>query len=1114
MRFSRLEKLALALGLLAFAGFVANTTAPVVYAQTNTTGDIAGIVSDSSGASVPGATVTVTSLATGATRAATTSTAGEFRVAQLAPGRYSLEVVAATFEKSKLTIDVSAGSVAPANVTLTVGKANVTVEVSAGEVPMLHVEDAQLSTIFTQEQVLTLPNPGNDLTFVAQTAAGSVMNTQSGYGNFSSFGLPGTANTFTVNGGYYDDPFLNVNNSGATNLTLGNNDVASVTVTSNAYNASFGGLGGAQVSEISRSGGAKFHGNGAYWWNGRVMNANDYFDKQAGNPRPFDNVNQWAGAFGGPIIRDKTFFFFNYEAIDVVLPTRNTVYSPDASYQANTLANLTANGLASEIPVYKNIFSLYTSAPGYAKAAVDSNYTDANTGGYGLVQFDAVAGNYTHEHLFNGRVDQTFSEKDHLFGHMTYDIGVQATYTNVLNPLFDALSPQPSWEGQLGEQHIFSPTLSNSFLFATNLYQAVFSNTTEAASEKLVPFSLIFADEDIASNGTGAWPGGLNIIWPQGRNVTGYQFQDDVSWTKGKHTLSFGWTIRRDDITDYSPGEYTTSPEAVATNGSFQQGYVDLWAENFPTRSTQPVALYAMGWYAQDQWKPVPNLTLTYGLRMEHNSNPVCRTDCFARLSTNFAAASTSTSTPYNKLISSGLEQALASLQMIGYEPRVGFSYLPFGAQSKTTLRGGFGMFADAFPGQIADSFLNNAPGNVPFDVYGPAFGGGNTALVPSAPGSAESIAAASDAAFQAGFKGGGSFNTISAAAPAFSAPNISTALQKVFNPTYEEWSFAVERQIGPRDTFSVMYVGNHSYHEPELNSGINAWNAGGAAGFPELSTISAPNPNFADVTEVSSSSVGNFNGVVFGAQHRSRSLSLAVNYQWSHAIDEISNGGFDGFSGNSVYPDDPLNLRKSYGNADYDTRHYVSGSYVYTMPHYRGPKLLVDHWEASGTFFHSTGLPFSVVDTATAGEIGNYNVNGTSNPLYAKQNPGRLSSTHCGGTAAANGYPCPFANDFTSATDFGQSERNELVGPAYTDSDFAITKGFLVPGWETGKLRVGAQFFNIFNHPNFGQPLNNVAGGIGVIVSTVNPPTSILGSFLGGDASPRLVQLTAKFDF
>ena len=164
-------------------------------------------------------------------------------------------------QTSKQTIQVSTGQVATGNLMLKVGQTNTTVEVTGSEVPLLHTDDAQISTTFTMEQVQNLPNPGNDLTFVAQTAPGSIMNTQSGYGNFSSFGLPGTSNTFTVNGGYYNDPFLNVNNSGATNLALGANDISAVSVTSNAYNASFGGLGGAQVSEVSRSGGNKFHGN-------------------------------------------------------------------------------------------------------------------------------------------------------------------------------------------------------------------------------------------------------------------------------------------------------------------------------------------------------------------------------------------------------------------------------------------------------------------------------------------------------------------------------------------------------------------------------------------------------------------------------------------------------------------------------------------------------------------------------------------------------------------------------------------------------------------------------------------------------------------------------------
>ncbi len=1110
MRFLRFQNAALALSLLAVAGFVAIGTTPTAQAQTNTTGDLVGITADSTGAIVPNATVTVTSLATGAARTTTTSASGEYRMSQLTPGRYTIGVSAKGFKNSEETIQISAGAVASANIALTVGQDTQTVEVSAGEVPLLHVDDAQLSSTFTQEQVQNLPNPGNDLTFVAQTAPGSVMNTQGGYGNFSSFGLPGTANTFTVNGGYYNDPFLNVNNSGATNLTLGNNDVSSVTVTANAYNASFGGLGGAQVSEISRSGGNKFHGNAAYWWNGRAMNADDYFDKQNGDPRPFDNVNQWAAAIGGPIKRDKTFFFANYEGLSVVLPTRSTVYAPDASYQSQVLANLTANGLSAEIPIYQNIFNLYTSSPNYKNAIVST--PDSSSNGYGTVSFNGEAGNYTHEYLLNFRIDHSFSEKDHLFGHATIDRGVQATYTNILNPLFNALSPQPAYEGQLGEQHIFSPSVSNSFLFATNWYQAVFSNTNEAASEKIVPFSLIFVDGDLANNGSNAWPGGLNIVWPQGRKVTGYQFQDDLSWTKGKHTVSIGWTMRRNDITDYSPQEYTTSPEAVITNGSFQQGYVDEWYEQFPTRPTQPVALYGMGWYVQDQWRIQPNLTLTYGLRMEHNSNPICRTSCFARLSTDFASASTSTATAYNSLITSGQSSALASLQKIGWEPRVGFAYLPFGPDSRTTVRGGVGMFADAFPGQIADNFLNNAPTNVPFTLYGPAFGGTNIALVPGAPGSAASIAASSDAAFASGFASGASNDTLSAV-PGFSSPNISTAVQQIKNPSYLEWSMAIEQQVTKSDSLSIMYVGNYSYNEPVQNNSVNAWNSGGATGFSELSTVGPPNPNFASVNEISSSSHGNFNGVVVSATHRSRSLTVSVNYQYSHALDEISNGGFDGFTGNSVDPDDPYDLGKNYGNADYDTRHYVSGSYIYTIPHYGGPKILVDNWQFAGDVFHSTGLPFSVADSGTAAELSNY-----GGPLYAQQTASIHGQTHCGGTAAANlvaPTPCAFANDYTGATDFGQSGRNQMFGPNYTDSDFSVFKGFAMPHWDTGKLKVGAQFFNLFNHPNFGQPLSNVAGSnVGVIESTVNPPTSILGSFLGGNASPRLIQLTAKFDF
>jgi hypothetical protein len=1107
-------------------------TTPAAYAQTNTTGALAGIISDSTGASVSGATVTITSQGDASTHVVISNGAGEYRVSQLAPGAYSINVTATGFESAKRTVQVGINGVTAVDIALTVGKTSVTVEVTGTEAPLIHTEDAQIATEFTAEQISNLPNPGNDLTFVAQTAAGSVMNTQSEYGNFSSFGLPGTANSFTVNGGYDNDPFLNISNSGASNLLLGANDVGNETVTSNAYNASFGGLGGAQVSQTTRSGTNQFHGNASYWWNGRTLNANDFFNKQYGGSRSFDNANQYAGAVGGPVIRNKLFFFANYEGLNVVLPSRSTIYAPDATYQSTVLANLTANGLGSETAMYNAIFALYNNAPNYSSGAETANCTTAP---YCTWTFNGEAGNYTHEWLVNPRADWNMGNNDHLFGHGTIDKGVQATYTNLLNPLFNAASAQPSYQAQIGEQHTFSPTISNQFLFSAIYYVAVFSNATAAQSEAIVPFGLIFQDGATGNNGGGAFPGGENFAFPQGRNVTGYTFQDDLSWTKGKHTVSVGWTIRRDDITDYSPSEFVVAPEAYTTNASFEQGYVDYWAENFPSRLTQPVSLYGMGGYIQDEWKILPNMTLTYGLRLEHNSDPVCHTNCFAHLSNDFAKVDTSNDAAYNTLIDANLNKALPSLQKVGYEPRLGFAYLPFGAGTKTTLRGGFGMFADSFPGVIADDLLNNAPTNVPFVIYGPGFGGNYNLLVPGAtqtaagitacavippggttpnvcPGiSSREAAADSNAGFQAGFSTGQSFNMISAAVPTFSAPSVTNPATQIKNPTYEEWSLDLEQQISRFDSLSIMYVGNHTYHGPELNNSINVFNGNGTPGFAEVPT-SAANPNFGAVTEVSSSSVSNFNGLVLSVQHRSKSLVLNFNYQWSHALDDISNGGFEPFTGSSIYPDNPYNLHANYGNADYDTRQYVSASYVYTLPYWGGPKFFVANWQASGTFFHSTGLPFSVLDGGTSATLTNY-----SGALYAKQiAPLKNGANHCGGFKAATGTQCAFAADYTTADDFGEGRRNQIFGPNYTDADLAITKGFNIPHLETGKFKIGAQFFNLFNHPNFAQPYSNLTAGsaLGTITAGVNPPTSILGSFLGGDASPRLVQMTMKFEF
>jgi hypothetical protein len=1113
--------------LLPFSLLVATLLVPCfLQAQNVVSGALTGVVTDATGAVVSNAKIVLANKDTGFTQILTSGSNGGYNAPLLKPGVYQITVTANGFETSSNTVVVAIGQIASGDIRLTVGSGSVTVEVSSDAVPLLHTENAEISTSISQEQVQNLPNPGNDLTFVAQVSPGAVMNNAGGDGNFSVFGLPATSNTFTLNGSYENDPFLNLSSSGATNLLLGNNEVSEVNVVSNAYSAQFGGLGGAQVNEITLSGTNKFHGNAVYQWNGTVLNANDYFRNQTPTltPRSADNVNQFAARIGGPIIKDRLFFFVNYEGLRVVLPTSGTVFAPTSAYIAKTINAAPAADQA----YYKQIFNIYQNAQGYSTATPSA--TDPNA-----VSYTASAGNFTHEFLLTSRVDLKLTDRDNVFGHFKWDKGVQATHTDPINPLFDSLSPQPAFEGTLGETHVITSNMTNQFLFGVIWYSAVFQNTNAAAANALIPYVLNFND----FGGTFTTLGGEDDQFPQGRNVTNYQFSDDVSISHRGHTFQFGAYFRRDDVTDYSPSVFTT-PEVLANEtGAFAAGQgVGEYVQQYPLRTTQPVALYNLAGYAQDSWKLRPNLNITAGVRLEHDSNPICGTNCFAYTNGAFGSLNPSTATPYSTLLTSGQHQAFPGFQAIAVNPRVGFSWTPFGSNSNTVVRGGFGMFTDVFPATVADSFLNNAPTNVGFQLPGADQGGPSISANPANPTSGQQVAASSDKAFQAGFQSGASFNTLSASVPGFGAPSIIGAVGKLHYPTYEEYSFQVEQALdNKRQTvLSLAYVGNHGYHEPVENSAVNAFGVNnGASGFTPFNNgpatpinftglpSAAPNSSFSQATEVGNGAISNYSGLIVGASRHTRSLTLNFNYGWSHALDEISNGGILPFAaaGNIQFPENPNNLKQNYGNADYDVRQNFTASYVYALPYYGGPKVLTDGWQASGTVFHHTGFPFSIVDSALTA------TNYPQGFFLAAQANGVKS---CGGSAVFNNAtgttanPCAIAAgigmagtpNYVDPSAFGQQQRNQVIAPSYTDTDFSIVKGFKIPHSDTGRLQVGAQFFNLFNHPNFGPPGNDInnPSTLGAITTDLSTPTSILGSFLGGNADPRLIQLKGAITF
>jgi len=256
------------------------------FAQSLTTGGVSGIVTDPSGAVVPAATVKLTNTNTNISQTAPTNNDGAYRFAFVAPGAYKIAVSAKGFQtQERPALIVIAGQPLTVSVQLNVATTSQTVDVVEG-IALVQTENADTSTAYSSTMIQEMPNAGMDITAIAQTAPGVVMNTQSGYGNFVADGMPAISNLFTINGQNYNDPFLGINNSGASNLSLGANDISEATVLTNAYSAQYGQYAGTQISYVTKSGSNQFHGNAIYNWNGRVMNADQFFNNSVGSPRP------------------------------------------------------------------------------------------------------------------------------------------------------------------------------------------------------------------------------------------------------------------------------------------------------------------------------------------------------------------------------------------------------------------------------------------------------------------------------------------------------------------------------------------------------------------------------------------------------------------------------------------------------------------------------------------------------------------------------------------------------------------------------------------------------------------------------------------------------------
>jgi len=1145
-------------------------------AQNIVTGGISGTVTDPTGAVVSGAKVTLTSKTTGEKRTTTTGSSGLYSFPLLKPGLYTVSVTQTGFRSVTTDVDVQLAQLATTNLKLEVGNASESVEVTA-QTPLLQTEDANISTTISQLQVENLPNPGGDITTYAQTAPGVVMNSGAGFGfgNFSAFGLPGTSNLFTLNGNDENDPFLNLNNSGSSNLLLGANELQEVAVVSNGYTGQYGRQAGVQIDYTTKSGGNAFHGDAMYDFNSSGFNANDWFVKGnqlaqgVPNKPVFAVAHQWAASVGGPIVKNKLFFYADQEGLRYALPGSQTVFFPTPAFATAILNNISTNQPA-QLPYYTKLMNLYQGAPVYnAMRPVTSGIDQflgcgdpANGGllpasGFGAgpgvpcLQTASASGvNHNKEWLLATRIDYNISDNDRLFGRFKVDHGSQPTSTDLVDPkVFSTQSIQPEYEGQINETHVFSPRMTNNLIISGLWYSAVFlpdsgqNAVLNALGMSTIAFGAPFAG-NLMSNLGGTSPNAPDVVFPQGRNSTMAQVTDDLSISRGSHTLKIGVNYRRDELSDFDEQSFTGGVAIFSSMNDFYNGLVnigngDLYIQQFTKNGEVPLAFYSMGLYVQDEYRVTPNLKLTLALRGDRNSNPICKTNCYSRFTAPFQNLSHDANIPYNVQILTNQHSAFPDVEKVALQPRFGMTWSPFG-HSSTVLRGGVGIFSDLYQGVLLDNFIGNSPLTNTFAVTP-----GGAPLAPGVAGGVVSTASASNTAFLNGFASGGTLASISASMPpgvVFSPPNFFSTSNKIINPKYMEWNFEIQQAIGTKTSVTLNYVGTHGYDQLIQNAGLNAFisssNPNGPGvpptqwggtplgqlpnpcPFPQAPAstcvANAPDQRFGAVIDLASVGRSNYDGLVAGITRRATyGLQFGANYTYGHALDDLTstNPGTPYNVFTSVTRQiNPYNLdANNYSNSDSDARHNLTANYVWDPPYRFQSHLLntlLGGFGIGETFYYHTAFPYTVV--TSQGSVANTN---NDIPFLADFLGGPIPSCSSPGNVN-NPTQCLQLSQFANPTaDFGNVRRNAFRGPKYFNTDLTVRKNFAFT--ERVKLQLAANMYNVLNHPNFFAPSANVgSGGLITIFTTAVPPTTPYGSYQGAGVSGRLIQLQGKISF